>query len=336
MAKRFFNCAVALAALAATCVFFHALLPAPAVNEVTPKLRFFAAHQDEFDTVFLGTSHFHYQVSPKIFDAATRARGTATHTFNFGIDGMHPPESFYMIEQFLKLKPPRLRWVFLELEDTQLKWVTEKRGTRRVVYWHDWKRTALALQKSLNPEGHSPFSRQLARIWLARNSLVLHLGLFLQRFGNVGTVSDLLGVGSQDNVAELGPRRDGYRPSGGPMAAAQAQDFAEKLAREVGQRQPRFVDPYAEAAYRECARRIRAAGALPIFVVTPVLSQAPLRFRDPPEPPGPIFAFNDATTFPQFYNPGTRRDESHLTRVSAEAFTRLLAEHFTAELAARR
>lgn len=336
MAKRFFNCAVALAALASACVFFHALLPAPAVNEVTPKLRFFAAHKDEFDTVFLGTSHFHYQVSPEIFDDATRARGFATRTFNFGIDGMHPPESFYVIEQFLKVKPRRLRWVFLEFEDTQLKWVTEKRGTRRVVYWHDWKRTTLALQKSLNPEGRTPFFRQIARVWLARNSLILHLGLYLQRFGNVGTASDLLGVRSENSVAELGPRRDGYRASGGPMAAAQAQDFAEKLAREAGQKKPRFVDPYAEAAYRECARRIREAGALPIFVVTPVLSQSPLHFRDPPEPPGPIFAFNDAETLPQFYDPGARLDESHLTRVSAEAFTRLLAERFTAEMAAAR
>ena len=322
--------------MAAACLFFHALLPAPAVNEVTSKLRFFAAHKDEFDTVFLGTSRFHYQVSPEIFDETTRAGGFATHTFNFGIDGMHPPESFYVIEQFLKLNPRRLHWVFLEFEDTQLKWTTAKRGTRRVVYWHDWKRTALALQKSLNQEGRSPLFRQIARVWPARESLILHLGLYLQRFGNVGTASDLLGVRSEDDVAELGRRRDGYRASGGPMPAAQARDFAEKLAREVSHKQPGFVDPYAEAAYRDCARRIREAGALPIFVVTPVLSQSPLYFRNPPEPPGPIFAFNDAETFPQFYDPGTRLDESHLTRVSAEAFTRLLAERFTAEMPAAR
>jgi hypothetical protein len=336
--KGFLNCAVALVALAATCAFFHAVLPSPAVNEVTPKLQFFAAHKDEFDTVFIGTSRFHYQISPEIFDAETRVRGIATHTFNLGIDGMHPPESFYVIEQFLKLKPRELRWVFLEFEDTQLKWVAEKRGTRRVVHWHDWKRTELALRKSLNPEGRTPFYEQVVRIWLARSSLILHLGLYLQQFGNAGTAADLLETRNekQENVTALGPRGDGYQPSGDPMQAEQAKNFGEKLARELKKAKPAFVDPYAEKAYRECAQRIRECGARAFFVVPPILTQSPLRFRAHPEAPGPVFAFNDAQAFPEFYRADARVDESHVTRESAGSFTRLVADHFASGIATAR
>jgi hypothetical protein len=59
---------VCLAAFAGTCLALHAVLPPPDVGDVSPKLRFFAAHKDEFETVFVGSSHIHYGVSPSVFD----------------------------------------------------------------------------------------------------------------------------------------------------------------------------------------------------------------------------------------------------------------------------
>lgn len=42
------------AAFLCTCIALHAFLPAPHVRDVATRMRFFAAHKDEFDTIFVG------------------------------------------------------------------------------------------------------------------------------------------------------------------------------------------------------------------------------------------------------------------------------------------
>ena len=54
---------------------------------------------------------------PKIFDNITRENGVPTRTFNFGIDGMNPPENFYVLEQILKTEPRSLKWIFVEVDN---------------------------------------------------------------------------------------------------------------------------------------------------------------------------------------------------------------------------
>src|SRR2546430_2168218 len=90
---------IALAAFLATSAVIHSLLPPIIPKGIAAKLKFFTEHKDEFDTVIVGTSRLYYSASPEIFDATTRENGLTTHTFNFGIDGMHPPENFYVLEQ---------------------------------------------------------------------------------------------------------------------------------------------------------------------------------------------------------------------------------------------
>ena len=65
-----------------------------------------------------------------------------------------------------------------------------------------------------------------------------------------------------------------------------------------------------------------------MFVVPPLIFQSPVSFREPPPPPGPLFAFNNAASFPMFFDPKFRIDDAHLTREGAEEFTRLLAQGF--------
>ena len=66
---------VALAALVTTCAFFHLVLPKAQVENVSPKLRFFAAHKNEFDTLFIGTSRIQHHISPQLFDSLTAQAG---------------------------------------------------------------------------------------------------------------------------------------------------------------------------------------------------------------------------------------------------------------------
>src|SRR5947209_3135519 len=104
---------IALVAFVATSAIIHSLLPPIVPEGIAAKLEFFAQHKDEFDTLLVGTSSIYYSISPEIFDRITRESGLPTRTFNFGIDAMHPPENFYVLDQILKTRPHHLKWVFL-------------------------------------------------------------------------------------------------------------------------------------------------------------------------------------------------------------------------------
>lgn len=329
MIERFLCVVIALVALVATSALFHALFP-PAIPEgVAAKLKFFTEHKDEFDTLLVGTSSIYYSVSPEIFDQTTRERGLPTHTFNFGIDAMHPPENFYVLEQILKTKPRNLKWVFLETADVQTK-LHKVLGTERAVYWHDWPRTELTLRKALNPRGGAKLHVRISRLWVARRDLASHLALFAQRCANVGR-ADLLSSQNRERTdaadLELGPKRDGYRLAGDAMSAENAASFQKRLAQEVAEARSKPIDLYADGAYRDYALRIRAIGAAPLFVVAPLIFQSPVSFRHSP-PPGPLLSFNDARAYPMLFDTKFRIDDTHLTREGAEEFTRLLAQEF--------
>ncbi|HKP94023.1 MAG TPA: hypothetical protein VJS88_09015 [Chthoniobacterales bacterium] len=321
--------AIALAAFAATATFTHALLPPMIPKGVAAKLKFFSEHKDQYDTVIVGTSEVYYSVSPEIFDTTTRQSGMATRTFNFGIDAMHPPENFYVLDQILKTKPRNLKWVVLELGEVRARWFSIL-GTQRAVYWHDWPRTKLTLTKAFNPRGNANWFIQLTRLWVARRDLAANLALFAKQFTNAGRVADFLPAAEQERFAdaatELGPKRDGYRIAGAAMSAERAASFQERLAKEISEARPKPLDPATEQGYRQAAARIRAAGAKPIFVATPSIFQSRAQFTQ--APPAPVIAFNDARKFPEFYDAKVRIDDAHLTREGAEKFAATLAREF--------
>jgi hypothetical protein len=322
---------IALGALVTTSGLLHALFPPAIPAGVVAKLKFFTEHKDEFDTLFLGTSRFQYAISPEIFDQITRKNGLRTRTFNFGVDGMHPPENFYVLEQILKTKPRNLKWVFIEVSDIQTKWTDNVLGTQRLVYWHDWPRTVLTLKKALDPRGNAQWYIKLMRLWLARRDFATNLALFTKQFSNVGRAVDIFSsqnVQSASEVAvELGLRRDGYRLAGDAMSAERAMLFQQRLAQEISEARQKFLDPATEQGYRKSAAQIRQAGASPLFVVTPVLFQSSARFRKSP-PPAPLLSFNDSRKYPALYDTRVRIDDGHLTNEGAAEFTRLLAHEF--------
>ena len=325
--KNWLNVGIALIAFLATSALIHSFLRPIVPKGVAAKLEFFAQHKDEFDTLVVGTSSIYYSISPEIFDRTTRENGQPTRTFNFGIDAMHPPENFYVLDQILKTEPRHLKWIFVETANVETK-LHKVLGTERAVYWHDWPRTALVLRKALNPRGDARWYIKVSRIWVARRDLAAHLTLFAQRFCNVGRATEFLFPPNRTSEAdlELGPRRDGYRLAGHAMTAHNAASFQKRLAEEIAQARPKPLDQYADEAYRGYAARFRQIGATPLFVVPPLIFQSPIIFRQ--APPGPLFSFNDARTYPMLFDTKVRIDDAHLTNEGAAEFTRLLAQEF--------
>ena len=330
----FFNATIGALAFVGACFVLHAILPSPEVPGVTPKLRYFIEHKDEFDTLFIGSSHIYRHVDPLTFDQVAAEHGLATRSFNLAIGGMHPPESFYVLDQVLRAGPTKLKWVFVELEDLYPKWTKENRDTRRFLYWHNWPLTSLAVAKTI----HFDERRWWKIPWqtLRSRTARVHLATFLKNLTNVGGAKDFedwLAVRAQgDSNSEEFDQGRGYKPRPDIMSIDQARQYREQLQRSTATAGQRFLDPVTDKGYRDCARQIRDGGATPIFVVSPGSSQIEPRFHDPGSP-GVVLAFNKANNYSALYDPRVRADPQHLTGEGAQEFTRLLAERFKTEVA---
>jgi hypothetical protein len=255
------------------------------------------------------------------------AGGKPAHSYNFGIDGMLPPETFFVMDQLLAAKPRGLRRVFIELEDVQVSVAPEHVRTRRALYWHDWKRTAMIARKILEMNLAEKWKQKGTRLLRNRNALVEDFFLFGQNLASTGRGFDLLGVApSDDDLSESDyePRGDGYAPAVAVMKPDQAARYQAWLDRQLAGTHPREVDIYAEMAFRHYADLFRSLGATPIFFVTPGSGTfLPSNFRAAHS--DSVMAFNDAQRYPSLYEVGVRLDEAHLNARGADEFSRLLA-----------
>ena len=340
--------AVGIAALAfvLTCAGLNRLIVWPEMERVIPKLGFFKEHRDDFDTLFIGSSHVRHQIAAAVFERTMRAGGHPTRAFNLGINGMFPPENCYLLDQILKIKPRNLKWVFVELDELETKPFPGTERTPRALYWHDWQRTALVLRAILDagPEdGAAALVRRIGEILVStpamaerRNLLFFHSVLFAENFANVGQRSDLVrwvrslwkkGRRSKD----IGPNGDGYTPLNKEMTASQAIDYKTDLQR-LGETEAEFVSALAASAYRQLAEDVRRSGAVPIFLVTPNVVQSRLGFRPESGVAATVMSFNNATEYPELYRKEMRVDPDHLNGAGSEYFTKLLAEDFSQRL----
>jgi hypothetical protein len=337
------NSAIGVIAFLITCVGLRVVLPFPEIDGgVSQKFRFFAAHKDEFDTLFIGSSRVYFQISPAIFDRVTRESGMPTHSFNFGVGGMYLPETSYLLEQILNLKPRNLRWVFIEYDELQTKWSSENQTSRRALYWADWKRVSLLMRK-LTDAGTDPLwlpsPAKLRDIVLrqedeknTRSLLTFYASQFEKNYTNVARATDVLayffGRDTKGRRARyLGAASDGYVTRPNRMSPDQVAAYERGLAAAMAQTDTNPLSPYAVEAYRQCAQEVRKIGAMPIFLITPNTTQINVatestRLTDV------VMAFNNPRTYPSLYRSSVRRDGQHLTKSGAEEFTRIVAANF--------
>jgi hypothetical protein len=337
------NSAIGATAFLITCIALRTILPFPEIDGgVSQKFRFFAAHKDEFDTLFIGSSRLYFQISPAVFDRVTRESGLPTNSFNFGIGGMYLPESAYLLEQILNLKPRNLRWVFIEYDEVQTKWSPENQTSRRALYWADWKRVSLLLRK-LTDAGTDPLwllnPTKLRDIVLSQNDekstrslLTFYATQVEKNYTNVARAADVLDyfLGRDTNerrASYLGAASDGYVTRPNRMSPNQAAAYERALATAMAQAGTRPLSPYAVEGYRQCANEVRNIGATPIFLITPSTTQINIATENTGLP-GVVMAFNNPRTYPGLYHSSLRRDGQHLTKSGAEEFTHIVAANF--------
>ena len=309
---------------ALVCVAIQRCLPFPQPAGIYQKYEFFAQHRDEYDALFLGSSRFYHHIIPRQFDAAVAgATGREVRSFNFGYDAMWPPESYYMVRQLLALRPARLRWVIIDMMDINPRLDERNTTTLRHAYWHDWRHTRMAMEEIVRTV-RKPDER-----WRLLSQHAEHLG---KQWLNLGRGADLLGERLLAKTKKWSPPKDwidaeGFNP--GPALGLTGKvraDFERTAERLRGGLRPSPLSPVLHAAMSELIGEIHAAGAQPVFVLSPTLSTRE-NFTGLPEG-APLLAFNDPQVYPQLFDPDLRYDAWHLNERGAVLFTDALARRF--------
>lgn len=324
------------------------LAPYPEMGDVDDKLRFLAAHGDDYDVLFFGSSRVLRGVVPEVFDGEMARLGVPVRSFNLGADGMGAHETAALVRRVLELEPARLRWVVVELDGWSAHLRPENRLKARMIFWHDRQETLSAIATVARTE---PSRRR--RLELAADHL-LHLAA---RSTAAGRGRDLLGE-TVDRLRGGSRRRHetdrALRASGGfepfspssyetPSTHPFRRRFlqllpAYRLAVErlpAANRAETDLDGYNLEAVAAQAALIRRAGARPVHLVTPTARPTPELYRLAEAGHAPrVLAFNDPVAYPDLFAEDLRFDAEHLTTEGARRFSRLLARRLAAEVAA--
>jgi hypothetical protein len=141
---------VACAVFGALIALFQRLAPPTGGDLVETKLAYLNAHLDEYDTVFIGSSHVYRSFVPDQFDRLMAESGRPTRSFNFGVQLPNLYEDHYLLRQILARSNGRIRRVFVEYQVAMPQIDPENAFIPRSLYWHDRTATALAVERTLD------------------------------------------------------------------------------------------------------------------------------------------------------------------------------------------
>ncbi len=151
----------------------RAALPPPPNSVFIAKLEHFSRHWDEYDTIFLGSSHVYRHLDPARFDAIMASGGHPTRSLNLGVQALSALEARYLLDLIASHPPTALRTLFIgPLENT-----LDSAGnleSHRVRFWHTPSLTLkvcrLILDTNVTPARKLELLDQHGRLFLARTT----------------------------------------------------------------------------------------------------------------------------------------------------------------------
>lgn len=291
-------------------------LAVPRSGEVVKKWRHIGEHGGRYSLIFAGSSRVAHHFIPEQFDSSLRASGIECRSFNFGIGGMFPPESFYVLRNLLESSRTKPRWVAIDLMEFR-PIAPGNEESERAVAWHDWRHTGLALQMTATRGDASPWGSPAyhARLFATRT---VALGRWQDAVQRVGKFGDWKFEKLTDTGFEPMEKRR--------MSALELAEFRSAIARLKASGTPiEMPAPYRQELL-SLVEFVRSHGAEPVFVVAPV--PQPVRFRDWPPSGVKQFAYDDPARYPQLFEEEDRYDSGHLLESGAKKFTAIFANEF--------
>jgi hypothetical protein len=310
------------------------------IDVVGEKYRAFIASGGHYSVLFIGSSYIYREVDPAVFDAETAAAGLPTRSFNFGVPGMNPPETYYLLEHLLKDAAPHgPRYVIIELDSYQAIVRERNSRTRRFEYWHGPRQTA-EVQRALLQTSVAPGKKA--------KDLATHGEAAARQLVCAGRGAAWLEVLARElgllprSASSLGAGGDGYVPldeeSGyvfdlraGTLETFDMERFEEKLAalKSGAARDPSTVTPVEIAALRRILEIVRAHGARPVLLVPPAFQpRSELIALREQGVYDDLLVYNDPVKYPDLYDLQYRFDLGHLNAAGAARFSTLLAREF--------
>ena len=324
------------------------------IDVLSDKFDYFAKHKDEYNVVFVGSSSFYRHIVPAVFDNILNTNDYSIKSFNFGVYGMCPPESYFVTKKILAMNPQKLHWVILELDNFFTHINERNLSARRSVYWHDLEQTLWVSGAILTSDDST-----LMKI----TDLYNHVMLFCKNLTNAGRGPSLIMSLLKQNKAEknnkrsIGPDLDGYMPLENEKSAhflRRHKNFIEKknyykervalLLERKGMKIDLTNDPinyFERKAFLTIINYIKDKGARPILLMPPRLLDITIKrtkrvlqlyekgvVTD-------LISFHDHNKYPMLYNIENRFDERHLNKRTAREFTRLVAKNFMALIASQ-
>ena len=321
--------------------------PFQGAEKVEKKFAYYAAHRDDYDFVFIGSSRVMNQLSPKVFDAQMAAAGHPCRSFNLGVAAMFLPECSFLIDQMRALHPRRLRGMVIELSNPAPRHDVEHPLTERDIYWHHLAPTALACAAVwTDPDWRAATSERVAQVWLQTTIFarcLLHLGAgpplvesirkWSSRHADARSLSREIAGSDGDGffplTHTLGQGEAGVAKTGG--STPDLQVFESSVAGLRATAQVFRPNPLALSILRDhlvrCAGDLGRDGIQPFFFIGPGTTREAvfLGLRADGTLPT-LFAFNDPEAHPDLYALDVRADRNHLNATGAERLSRQLAQ----------
>lgn len=273
---------------------------------------------NRYSFVFVGSSRVAHHFIPEQFDATLQEAGLEMKSFNFGQDGMFPPESFYVLRKLFEETPMRPRWVAIDLMNFRpiLKGNEE---AERTVAWHDLRHTFMVCRMLLSPD----YTKPAGEPWL-----LYHVRLLARRTLGIGRWQDAirqrlkLRTPSSSQVIMAG-----YNPlETREMKNTERESFINNV-NELATTKRSDIPTVYRRELEALIALVREHGAEPIFVVSPDIYPAQ-RYNDWPPAGVTQFSYDRPDTYPTLYLPEQRYDASHLDGNGAKEFTRIFAAEF--------
>ena len=307
------------------------------IDFISPKKTYYQAHKDNYNTLFFGSSRVLNHINPKVIDQVAKSKGLEINSYNFGIPAIREIHSYVLLRDVLQDAPESLEWVFIEISlDKGYEPIANAR-TNRSIYWHTFSNTKIAVEYIINSE-ESIFNKAI----LVGSHLLPHIYHQL----NLGIISSHLWP-SETQSLESQKDQKTYEASKGFLGItshhyndlrqlfldAQA-DYKKDVEQLIEYHQTRankdeLLPDNKRVLINKIIDTVHAAGATPFFIITPTLNTAQDLYQAHEEDLIPIlFAYNNPSDYPQFYDVENRHDPEHLNIQTANDFSQELAQDF--------
>lgn len=293
---------------------------------------------DEVELVFAGSSNIR-MIDVGRFEAEAADRGVPVRAFNLGVYGMWPQETELFLNAALRPRPPRLRYIVLDLRPWKARYLDPvepenprqkrrmeyfRRGmdllmgsTDRELWWHTPRATLRMLHIGLVTKMPPEVQRGHLRLGLER---VLPLGLalgFLERRAQRLTMDQARArLDDADRaVNNFQMPRDDY----------------EVLLRRMEEVDTKWNRELTAAYLRRQLNRLRARGYQVFCLYPPLVEPGSLtnaRELEALLPGEEIWNFADPARYPELFDFENRLEQIHLNRAGNAIYARLMAEKF--------